>query len=286
MSDADRFAFARLNNKNYANDWDIRMEAILIRRGLWTDIIEVLVSKIKSDGSLKTDAEVDADLNAKLAARDVGKMAEARAEIVLRIEASQLSHMTSRNPMVIWQDLRNVHRATGFATSLARRREFLTAKKTDSETMEDWIGRVQAMVLRMEYTGIVVTPQDKILAFTMGLPATYDAVVINFDATDPDDLTVEHVISRLLNEETRQHSSRAITDSGTNGHDPSSVAFAAHRNGGPAGKDHTCYFCDKKGHFKAECPERLRWEASKARNSTETAAAIDDYEYEDYDGIW
>jgi hypothetical protein len=47
----------------------------------------------------------------------------------------------------------------------------------------------------MEYTGIVVTDQDKILAFTMGLPATYEAVVINFDATSPADLTVEHVIS-------------------------------------------------------------------------------------------
>lgn len=274
MADSERYAFARLGNKNYANDWDIRMEAVLVKKGLW-DVVQVLVSKIKSDGSPKTDAEVEIERNTKIAARDVVKMAEARAELVLRVESSQLSHMTSRDPMIIWQNLERMHRAAGFATSLALRRKFLTARKTESETMEDWIGRVQSMVLQMEYTGIVVTAQDKILAFTMGLPATYDAVVINFDATHPDDLTVEHVISRLLNEETRQQSNGSITD--PNGHDPNNVAFAAQR---AAGKEHTCYFCDKKGHFKADCPERQRWEESR-KKVIETAAAVD-YDSDDY----
>ncbi|OCH88329.1 hypothetical protein OBBRIDRAFT_95581 [Obba rivulosa] len=25
----------------------------------------------------------------------------------------------------------------------------------------------------------------------------------------------------------------------------------------------TCYFCDKTGHFKSECPEKAQWEAAK-----------------------
>ncbi|KAJ7162648.1 hypothetical protein C8R43DRAFT_880125 [Mycena crocata] len=149
--------------------------------------------------------------------------------------------------------------------------------------MEDWIGRIQSMVLRMEYTGIVVTDQDKILAFTMGLPATYDAVIINFDATHPDELTVQHVISRLLNEETRQQSNipSDIPSTVNSDHDPNNVAFAARRL---AASSQTCYFCDKKGHFKSECPERLRWEQSRNK-ATETAAAVD-YDSDDYDGVW
>jgi len=211
-------------------------------------------------------------------------MAEARAELVLCVEPSQLSHMTSRDPMIIWQTLERVHRAAGFATSLALRRQFLTARKLDSETMEAWIGRIQSMVLRMEYTGVVVTDQDRILALTMGLPASYEAIVINFDATSSTDLTVEHVISRLLNEETRQQSneSTAITSPTDTDHDPNNVAFVARRL---AASSQTCYFCDKKGHFKSDCPDRLRWEQSK-KNSTETAAAAEYDSDSDYDGVW
>jgi len=278
-----RNSFVRLGNKNYANDWDLRMEAVLVRKQLW-GVVQVVVSKTKSDGTAKTEAEIVAERNGLIATRDATKMAEARAELVLCVEPSQLSHMTSRDPMIIWQTLERVHRAAGFATSLALRRQFLTAKKLDSETMEAWIGRIQSMVLRMEYTGVVVTNQDKILALTMGLPATYEAVIINFDATSPTDLTVEHVISRLLNEETRQQSNEDTTIPlpADIDHDPNNVAFAARRL---AAASQTCYFCDKKGHFKSDCPERLHWEQSK-KNSTTTAAAAEYDSDDDYDGVW
>jgi len=231
MSDT-RYSFIRLRNTNYANDWDLRMEAVLVRKQLW-GVVQVLVSKTNSDGTAKTEAEILAERNGLLAARDTTKMAEACAELVLCVEPSQLSHMTSRDPMIIWQTLERVHRAAGFATSLALRPQFLTAKKLDSETMEVWIGRIQSMVLRMEYTGVVVTDQDRILALTMGLPATYEAVIVNFDATSPADLTVEHVISRLLNEETRQQSNvdTTTTSPADIDHDPNNVAFAARRLG-------------------------------------------------------
>jgi hypothetical protein len=258
------------------------MEAILVRKGLW-GVVQVVVSDTNSDGSAKTLAEMDMERRMMIAVRDASKMAEVRAEMVLRVEPSQLAHMTLRDPMVIWQDLECMHRAAGFATSLALRRQFLTAKKLNSETMEDWIGRIQSMVLRMEYTGIAVTDQDKILAFTMGLPQTFEAVIINFDATPPDDLTVQHVISRLLNEETRQVSNATVSDiPSPNDHDPNNVAFAARR---VTASSQSCYFCDKKGHFKSDCLEHLRWEELKRKNSTETAATVE-YDSDEFDGVW
>ncbi|KAJ7748069.1 hypothetical protein B0H16DRAFT_1319926 [Mycena metata] len=151
--------------------------------------------------------------------------------------------------------------------------------------MEAWIGCIESMVLRMEYTGVVVTNQDRILALTMGLPSSYEAVIINFDATPPADLTVEHVISRLLNEETRQQSldgDTTIPLPTDIDHDPNNVAFAAHRLGGSL---QSCYFCDKPGHLKSDCPERLKWEQSK-KNSTTTAAAAEYDSDSDYDGVW
>ncbi len=72
-------------------------------------------------------------------------MNEARAEIILRLEDSQLSHcLRSDDPRAIWLVLESVHRAAGFATSLALRRRFLTLKK-GSESMQAWIGKIQAL---------------------------------------------------------------------------------------------------------------------------------------------
>jgi hypothetical protein len=157
----------------------------------------------------------------------------------------------------------------------------LTAKKKDDETMEAWIGRIQTLVLRMEHGGIEVTAQDQILAMTMGLPPSFDAVIINFDATPPEQLTVNHVITRLLNEETRQ-SSPTDSPSSTNDTGDEALAVTAARRD-PALT--ACFFCDKRGHFKSECPEKAAWEAAKRRKKHETAAMAVELD-SDSEGAW
>jgi hypothetical protein len=104
--------FAKLDDSNYP-EWSVMMEAELVRRGLWSVVM------IEVDGSGKDVSMIEAELKAKKSKQDEGKMAEARAEMILRVEGGQLSHMRSRDPLEIWQDLRRVHRARGFATSLA-----------------------------------------------------------------------------------------------------------------------------------------------------------------------
>nr|GAT42518.1 predicted protein [Mycena chlorophos] len=123
------------------------------------------------------------------------------------------------------------------------------------------------MVVRLSYTGINVSNQDKILAFMMGLPAAYEAVIINFDATPPDQLTVEHVILRLLNEEMCQ-AATAISAGPltTDPAAPNNVAFAARRP-----SDLTCFWCDKKGHVKNDCPGRQAYLAGKKSAGGRTA---------------
>ncbi|EDR09511.1 uncharacterized protein LACBIDRAFT_325924 [Laccaria bicolor S238N-H82] len=136
--------FPNLNNSNYA-EWSVRMEAILVRWGLWPMV------KIPISGTLE-----------------------------------------------------HVHRAAGFATSLALWQHFLTAKKVAGQSMQAWIGHIQGLAFRMEQSGVEVSDQDKILALTMGLPPSYDPVIINFDATLSKLLTLNNIIAHLLNEEVRQ----------------------------------------------------------------------------------
>ena len=113
MGDVETIRLARLNDSNYAK-WAVRMEAILIKKGLWS-----VVKIPKIDAAGETASTITAEKTKKIAERDSAKMQEARAELILRVDDGQLSHMRSEDPMEIWATLERVHRAAGFATSLA-----------------------------------------------------------------------------------------------------------------------------------------------------------------------
>jgi len=286
MSTESSARFQHLNDTNYA-EWSLRMEAVLIHGGLW-GMIHPEIDKLKADGTEKDASTIALELEAALKARTVTKMNEARAEIILRLEDGQLSHcLRTNDPRAIWLVLESVHRAAGFATSLALRRRFLTLKKTPSDNMQAWIGQIQALGFRLEQAGITVSDQDKILALTMGLPSSYDAVIINFDSTPSDQLTLSHVISRLLNEEVRQISGTQPSNPGDPSEEVHDEAMAVRgggrRAGGGTQSEVVCFFCDKKGHYKSDCPERLAWESSKAKKGMKGNIATAFEEEEDSD---
>jgi gag-polypeptide of LTR copia-type len=90
--------------------------------------------------------------------------------------------MISPDPMEIWLTKQRIHQAAGLVTSLSLCQKFLTAKKSDHQTMQAWIGQIQGLAFHMEHAKIAVTDQDKILAITMGLPPSFDNVIINFNS--------------------------------------------------------------------------------------------------------
>jgi len=98
----------------------------------------------------------------------------------------------------------------------------------------------------MEESGTAVSPLNIILALTMGLPPSYDLVIINFDSTPTDKLTFNNMVTRLLNEEKRQLSTHAT--SSTAAHSPENISMSAESCRTPH-SDILCYFCGKKGHY-------------------------------------
>jgi hypothetical protein len=157
--------------------------------------------------------------------------------------------MRSEDPLEVWETLKGVHCACSFVTSLALHRKFLMAKKLDGQTMAGWIGSIRSQVFTMEGAGIDVSDQDTILALTMGLPSDYDTVIINFDSTPTDQLTMDNIVTHLLNEESRHAS---ITTPAVTLKTVKDEAFAVTTTRAPC-LDVTCHFCNKKGHFKSEC---------------------------------
>jgi hypothetical protein len=111
-----------------------------------------VVEDTKPDGI--TTSEFVADSQAQLNAHLVPDMAKACAEIILRVNGSQLAHLISRDPRDCWENLRGVHRTCGFATSLTICCKFLIAKSSTSQSMQTWIAFVRLQVHAMELPDI------------------------------------------------------------------------------------------------------------------------------------
>ena len=176
--------FTLLNDENYGL-WVVRMEADLVTRGLWDQVVWE---------EEETVAEEKRDEEYKKWWGERKKKAEARAALIQRVEDSQLTHMRDWDPAVIWTNLARVHRTHGFATRLALRRRLMTSVKSESESMVAWIGKVKGLAYKLEDIGVAVSSDEKILALTIGLDKSYDTFIISLDSMPTDQLTLDYVI--------------------------------------------------------------------------------------------
>ncbi|KAJ3841737.1 hypothetical protein F5878DRAFT_702794 [Lentinula raphanica] len=121
--------------------------------------------------------------------------------------------------------------------------------------------------------GIAVDDHDIILTLTLGLPSSVcDPIIISFDLTNPAKLTLDVVITRLLNEETHQTSSQSYPtaatptiNSSTNEALVVSPACQCPLN------EITCFFCEKKKHYCDACHERKAWLSHKTSGGAHVA---------------
>jgi len=258
MSDEpSRPSFPKLNDSNYGT-WSIMMEALLTSKDLFTDIVEVLVDTVDSSGVVRPQSDIDAELEKKMEKRLKSKKAQARAEMILRVEPGQLAHMRSKDPLAVWQDLQTVHRARGFAASLAQRKKFLSMKMSKNQSMTSWIGEVKEQAFNMTEAGMEVSEHDQILAMTGGLPSTYNSTIATFDGTSPSSLTLDYVIAQLLSAETQNGPRSRPPSTPTPDVGDALAVQAATR----------CYVCDETGHIKRDCPLRSAIEALKKKKNT------------------
>ena len=101
MSVDEKTPFPPFNDDNYT-EWSIHMEAELI---LWDNI----QCEVSVEG--KTAVEVEEIVMKWHGKRTQKKMAETCAEIILRVEDSQLAHVHGCDPEILWGNLLQVHHA-------------------------------------------------------------------------------------------------------------------------------------------------------------------------------
>jgi len=281
MSEALKvYSIPKLNDINYVT-WSIRMKAILVRKGLWA----IVSGTEKFPDSDKAEAT-------KLAAFTQRQL-EACSELILAVEDSQLAHMDSDDPKVVWDELSKVHGARGLSTQLAALRRFVRMEKSPTQSMSSWIGDVRSLAHQMKRIGIPLPDIFTILVLTSGLPHEYEAVVVALDSIDSTSLTLETTITRLINEEERHISQKATEDYKASLSGPSSnpvpsqlqsaedtLAFIARTI------NVSCFKCGKKGHYQKDCPTARTSKRDEAHAISGVADSDDDWLTEVPDAEW
>ena len=223
--------FEPLSETNY-HKWAFFMEAILIRK----DLLDIVDGTVTHPLGSPNSKPVKAFLQ---------KQKLARAEIILRVSPSQLPNVHDPDLMVIWDTLRALHQFRGFASCLSLRRRFITMKKEDMQSIQSWVADIRRVAFQLSEIDVSVPDEDIILVLTAGLPPSYESLIVSLDAVSPDLLTLDFVISRLLNEESCQ---------GIPAPNTTSSALAATRAKTPISQI-ICFKCQKKGHYQSHCPD-------------------------------
>jgi hypothetical protein len=245
---ANMIEFEKLKDSNWGQ-WKMFMKALLVRKGLWdvVDGTEVLPAGSSSHKSVHAFRK---------------KQAKAIAEITLHVDVAQLSFIQNDDPKTVWDALAAVHQARGMATRLTLRRQFLRLQKPEGP-MQNFIAEARRLAQLLQEIGVTVDDEDIILVLTGGLPLSYDNFVITLDSMPPSELTLDYVITRLLNEEARQLGNHVDTSRNRD------AAFTATPHRTRDLSKIICFNCGQKGHFQSNCPE-------PKRNTANVAAASND----------
>ena len=140
--------------------------------------------------------------------------------------------------------------------------------KGESQTMQAWIAAVKHIAYRLNRTSIppdvmldeqlkswikAREEEDLILILTTGLGQEYEKLVVTLDATPHEQLTLDFVIARLLNEELRQTLPNRIPIPGVS-MDLQALAVKDRNDR----RNVVCHNCNGRGHYKVNCPSPYR----------------------------
>lgn len=230
-----------LDVDNYAT-WSIRMQALLLSKGLWSAVT-----------GTSTDEEKDQ---------------KALAQIILHVKDHHL--MTVGNcatAKIAWDTLKATYQAKTNARKMILRRELTQLKMSATEQLSVYASRAKTIQAQMSAAGDDVKDQELAMQFLAGLPPAYGMISTVLTASDKE-LKIDEILPKLLPVEQTikpEHTSEAaLAAKPGNGYKHrgySNRGKGLQRQSPQQQDNRRCYYCNRRGHLQHDCALKKRNES-------------------------
>lgn len=211
------------------NNWKFRIEVLLEEKDL-TEFIETALEDLV-DGE-NPDEEMKIRMREK----------KCKSILVQCIHDSQLEYIKDKKyAKDIFDSLKAVFERTSVAGQLLLRKRLLTMKYADGEDMQKHFLTFDKNVRDIKSIGATMEEIDIVCHLLLTLPKSFDTLVTATETIDPENLTLQFVKSRILDEFEKRSCAGNIKTSND------SVAMNSSRH------KVKCYKCGKIGHYQSQC---------------------------------
>lgn len=246
-----RFNIAKLNNANF-QVWKCKVELLLTREDLWHTI--------------------DADRPAAPDAQWLKADRQARATIGLLIEDDQLRHIrNATNAKEAWTALQAYHQKASLTNQVFLFKKIFSMKLSENGDMEKHLNAMLNSVDQLAALGETLKDKMIIALILCSLPESYNTLITALETRNEDELTVELVKSKLLDEDSRRRNTKDMDEREDKALKTQSKKFEKTSMSNKNVKNITCFFCQKTGHVKKDCRKYMKWKAAKEKEKANQA---------------
>lgn len=250
----------KLDTDNYLQ-WSIEIEHTLRLKGCWEavappDLADPLAQMALAAGG-EGDASVGAQTGEQPSSEELTRMErQAMSLLVLSVKPHHMATIR-RNPTahMAWEALGRGFRSRGPARMINLRRELSTMRMGRSETVLRYFNRGKTIAWELQELGAEVDDNQLMTALLVGVHAKYEltATVLASQAH----LTLDEAQESLQAAEVRPGMDRKTDRSDKRDVTGSALVIGDKDSRAPRykhRKDPRCYQCNKKGHYKRDCP--------------------------------
>lgn len=180
MAEAKIVGVERLNDTNWAT-WKFRVELLLVKDGLWE-----IVTNPKPENAT---------------ASWVTKDASARVVIGLALDDSQLAHVlgaTTANEM--WEQLKGYHERGSLSNKIHVLRKLCSLRLVEGDDMSKHLTVMTSLVHKLLGMGEKLAEYWIVAIMLSSLPASYDPLITTLEGRPENELKLDYVKGKLLDE--------------------------------------------------------------------------------------
>lgn len=248
---SERLFLPLFDGTNFAA-WKFRM-LILLEEHELVECVETYAADVPELQDVNTDtAEVKARKLVDLQKRNK-KDRKCKSLLVSRIHDSQLEYIhDKRFPKDIWDALHRVFERRSIASRMHLKRSMLTMRFSGGSLQQHFL-QFDKLVREYRATDAVLEEIDVVCHLLLTLGDSFSIVVTALETMPEQNLSLEFVKCRLLDEETK----RKGLEWSASGSGDSGAAFSGAKKFTKS-KKIKCFGCKQEGHKLSECPSKKK----------------------------